>query len=185
MNNFSEPQKILNNIGMGAGSVVVDLGSGSGHYARAAAQLIGPEGRVYAVDVQHELLERIATESQEQGISNIEIIHADIEIVRGTKLQDNVADSVLLCNTLFQLEDKASAITEASRIMRPNGRLIVIDWTDSHNGLGPDSALICDQSAATELLQSSGFVLEKEFSAGDHHYGVIARQANNISNNSN
>jgi len=176
MNNFSHPQKILELIGVGQASVVVDLGSGSGHYTLASARMTGPEGKVYAVDVQADLLERTVQQAQQEGVTNIEIIHADIEVPMGTKVQTETADLVLLCNTLFQLEDKVAALQEAQRIMRPNARLLIVDWTDSHGGLGPDAQLVCDQANAEDLLKEQGLTVDRSFDAGDHHYGIISRK---------
>ncbi len=175
--NFSDPQKNIESIGIGEGSVVVDLGSGSGFYSMIAAQKVGPEGRVYAVDVQKELLDRLKTNAENQHLNNIEIIWGDVERVGGSKVGTGIADVVLVCNILFQLEDKESIVTEALRLCRPNGRVCVIDWTDSHFGLGPDESMIVTEQQAKSLF-SKQFELDKSFDAGEHHYGLVFRKNN-------
>jgi len=173
--NFSHPTQNIQAIGIGKGSTVVDLGAGSGFYAMAAARVVGPEGRVYAVDVQKELVDRIKTAAQSEHLSNLDVLWGDIEKIGGSKIGTDTADVVLVCNVLFQVEHKDDLVTEALRITRPNGRVCVIDWSSSHFGLGPDENLIVTSEAAQELF-SKKFELEKEFNAGDHHYGLIFRK---------
>ena len=173
---FSNPQTILENLVIGQGSIVVDLGTGSGHYSMAAARMVGSEGRVYAVDIQKDLLERLQHSATGEGHHNIEIIWGDVEKYGGTKLRENTADVLLLCNILFQLQDKRSAVTEAMRVLKPGGRLVAVDWTDSHFGMGPDQSLVVTEDTARSLLQNIGFQEEKTFEAGPHHWGVVFRK---------
>jgi len=172
--NFSHPAQNIKTITLGTGSVVVDLGAGSGFYSLEAARAVGPEGRVYAVDVQKNLLDRIKIAADAEHLSNIDILWGDVEKIGGSKVGTDKADVVLLCNILFQIENKRDLVTEAFRICKPNGRVCVIDWSETHSGLGPDQGLVCNAGAAKELF-SNKFELEKEFDAGDHHYGLLFR----------
>ena len=82
---------------------------------------------------------------------------------------------VLLCNVLFQVEHKHTLIQEAMRVLSPNGRIVVVDWTDSHFGLGPEPERIISRLETEKLIISQGLEVEKDFDAGDHHYGLICR----------
>lgn len=172
---FSDPISNIKKLVLGEGSTVVDLGSGSGFYSLAAAQEVGEDGQVYAVDVQKSLLDDLKQKARDQHVHNIDIIWADIEQPHGTKLVDGKAETVLLCNTLFQLEDKDAALQEAARLLQPNGRLCIIDWTDSHAGLGPNASLIVDEQSAKDLA-SKHLEFDRSFDAGDHHYGLVFRK---------
>lgn len=178
---FSNPENILSNIGIQPGSVVVDFGSGSGFYSITAARMVGPEGRVYAVDVQHSLLERLQHTAQSEGIAQLDTVWGDIESYGGTRLRDGTADVVICANILFQLESRRAGIDEAKRLLAPTGKMLVIDWSDSHFGMGPDPSLIITRDEAVELLESQGLVVESDTPAGDHHWGLIARHANHKS----
>ena len=173
--NFSDPQANIERIGIGEGSVVVDLGSGSGYYSLAAARAVGHEGRVYAVDVQKGLLERLKETAAAEHLSQIEIVWGDVEKIGGSKVGTETADLVLISNVLFQLENKEGIVTEALRVLRPNGRVCVIDWTDSHFGLGPDESLVVKIDDAKKLF-ADRFELDREFDAGNHHYGLVFRK---------
>ncbi len=174
LGNFSHPAQNIKTLTIGEGSIVVDLGAGTGFYALEAARVVGPEGRVYAVDVQKELLDRIKESADAAHLSNLDILWGDIEKIGGSKVGTDKADIVLVCNVLFQVQNKKDFITEITRIVKPQGRVCVIDWSDSHFGLGPDTDLIMKPQDVKELFKDN-FTLEKEFDAGEHHYGLLLR----------
>ncbi|MFW0870875.1 MAG: class I SAM-dependent methyltransferase [Patescibacteria group bacterium] len=176
---FSNPDQILANVGISPGSVVVDFGAGSGFYSIAAARLVGSGGRVYAIDIQHALLERLKEAAHSEGLSQLDTVWGDIETYGGTRLRDGTADVVICANILFQLENRRAGIDEAKRLLHPSGRMLVIDWDDSHFGMGPDPSLIITRDEAVELLESQGLVVESDTPAGDHHWGLILRHAHN------
>lgn len=171
---FSDPIHNIQQFRLTPNMQVADMGSGSGFYALAAAETLrGDTGRVFAIDVQKELLERTLAEAQRKNLDNIEIVWGDIETHQGTKLRNESIDAVILANILFQLERKDDALVEAHRILKPGGRILVIDWTDSFGGLGPAEDHIVKKETARELLEKNGFTFEQDIEAGKHHYGSI------------
>ena len=62
------------------------------------------------------------------------------------------------------------------RVLRPGGKAVVIDWTESFGGLGPQPSDVVEQKEAERLFNENGFTTETSFDAGDHHYGVIFRK---------
>lgn len=170
---FSSPEQNIEKVHIDPGMKVADLGSGTGSYSIAAARLVGPSGRVYAVDVQKDLLEKIKHEALSQGISNIELIWADLDEPNGTKLANHLVDRVIIANVLFQVEGMDEMLEEAKRILKPNGKVLFIDWSDSFGGIGPQNSDIIRPDVAQVMFQDHGFELEKEIEVGDHHYGLI------------
>ena len=173
---FSDPVKNIEQCGIQAGMEIADFGSGSGFYAIAAAQALMATGRVYAVDVQQELLTKLKNTATREGLYNIEVIWGNIEKLGGAKLRDNSVDLVLICNLLFQLEDRETIIKEVKRVLRPSGRVLVVDWTDSFGGLGPKPEVIVRKDIAVSMFEKTGFHLDREISAGAHHYGLILKK---------
>lgn len=170
---FTDPEKNLEQFDLQKGMRVADFGAGSGFYALTAAKLVGDKGKVYAVDIQKDLLVRLKKASAARKILNIEIVWGDLEKENGAKLEDNSMDRVIVSNLLFQISGKESLVREAMRILRPNGKILVIDWTDSFGGLGPEPKVVFEQKAARTLFENAGFVLERTIDAGAHHYGLI------------
>lgn len=172
---FSDPQKNIAELGIEHGMKVVDLGAGTGFYSLEAAKKVGPGGRVYAVDVQQDLLNKIKNSGSLAGLHNIEVIWGNIEKLGGTKLREAIADRVVLSNTLFQIAeaDRDNLALEAKRILKSGGKLMVIDWT-SGSPLSPKTLI--PQMLAEGIFQKIGFKIEKSFTAGDHHYGIIFKK---------
>jgi len=167
---FSDPTVNLSKLGISNGMKIVDLGAGSGFYSIESARKVGPSGRVYAIDVQKEILERIRTAGAAQGLRNIEVIWANAEKIGGTKLRESIADRVIASNILFQIEKPEEFALEIKRLLKPNGKVMVIDW-NAGSPLSPKT--VFSSTKAQMLFEKAGLKLEQSFVAGDHHYGLI------------
>lgn len=170
---FSDPRKNVEQLELLPGMHVADLGSGSGFYTLLLARVVGPTGRVYSVDIQKDLLAKVKTEASKEKLFNVEVIWGDVEKIGGTRLKEASMDMVIISNILFQIGNKDAFIKEAARITKPGGRICVIDWEDSFGGLGPQQSDVVTSEMAKKLFEKAGFTLDKEISAGDHHYGLI------------
>ncbi len=173
---FSDPLKNIEKCSIQPGMEIADFGSGSGHYTLAASKALMATGRVYAIDIQQELLSKLKNSATREGLYNVEVIWGDIDKVKGTKLRDSSIDLVLLSNILFQLKDKKAVVEEVKRVLRPAGRAMVVDWEDSFGGIGPKPEAVITKKTTEELFESIGFHTDKEFDAGSHHYGFIFKK---------
>ena len=68
-------------------------------------------------------------------------------------------------------------MAEAYRILKSGGKVLVIDWTDSYGGMGPPVSDIVSSDNARYICEEAGFIFEKEFSAGTHHFGFIVKKS--------
>ncbi len=173
---FANPSANIAAMHIDPGMKVADFGSGSGAYVLATARVVGDSGRVYAIDIQKDLLTRIKNNASREGHGNVDIVWGDFEKVGGSALKDESIDFVILSNVLFQLEHQKDALTEAARILKPTGRVGVIDWSDSFGGMGPIASHVVTKEKALKLAEETGFILIREFPAGAHHYGLLLRK---------
>lgn len=170
---FSDPKNNIMRLGLTDGMLVADFGTGSGHYAIAASEVVGNSGRVYAIDIQQALVKKVKNLAIAENRQNIDVLWGDIEQAHGTKLGDESVDAVIIANDLFQVEEKNNMINEARRILKPKGKVLVVDWSDSFGGIGPRAEDIVRESEARELFLGNGFEFMDSFDAGEHHYGLI------------
>ena len=175
---FSDPEHNVLEFGFIPGNTVADLGSGAGHYAAALSKAVGPAGHVYAVDIDKEMLVRLKNDSIHEGRENIDIILGDIETPEGTKLRSECSDGAVFSNILFQLSKKAEALREAIRIVRPGGKICIVEWSDLSflAAVKSNQAPVMSDKETRELCATLGLIFERAFEAGEHHYGLIFRK---------
>jgi len=168
-----DPVKILAACNLQTTDTVADFGAGGGFVSAAAAGLV-PQGQVFAIEVNKELVTRLTRDATDHKIANLHVLWGDVEMPEGSKLATASVDVVLCFNILFLLDDKAAVIKEAFRVLKPGGKIVVADWTESFGGLGPQPHHIFTQVMAETLLQANGFKKLADITpAGDHHYAIL------------
>ncbi len=170
---FSSPQENVLQLGLREGMKVADFGAGSGHYSRAAAGVVGNSGKVYAIDVQEDVLKHLKLNTHIHHVGTIETIWGDIEKAGGSHLRDASVDAGILANTLFQIENHIGLLGEIKRVLKSDGKLMVVDWAGSYGGIGPAAAQVVSEHDAEALFINGGFHKVKSFRAGPHHYGIV------------
>lgn len=177
---FLHPSIASKSLDILPGMRVADFGCGSGHWAVELAKAVGPSGKIFAVDVQESALEATRSEARRAHLQNIETIRADVEAPGATALKEGMVDAVIISNMLFQADKKQNVVSEAARIVKPSGRVFLIDWDNTidvyASRMGPPASQRISRQDAEHLFVSDGFRFEKEFNAGSHHYGLIFRK---------
>ncbi|MEZ4200641.1 MAG: methyltransferase domain-containing protein [Candidatus Paceibacterota bacterium] len=174
---FVKPEVVVSHFHLRPGDTVADFGAGKGFFVEPLAQAVGSSGRVFACEIQKNLVDAIGETIRVENLTNVEVLWCDLEAEHGIKITDNGVDTAVLVNTLFQIEDKPTALREMIRIVRPGGKFFVIDWSESFGGLGPHPDHVISEQEVKDLCESAGLVFERSFDAGDHHYGLAFRKA--------
>ena len=121
----SPREKVLKEVGIEPGFLVLDYGCGPGGYIPAAAELVGESGKVYALDIQSLAVQHVQNIARKRELSNVETIHSDCK----TGLPDNSVDVVLLYDVFHGLNDPQVILTELHRVLKENGTL---SFSDHH-----------------------------------------------------
>jgi ubiquinone/menaquinone biosynthesis C-methylase UbiE len=119
---FGDLQEQLVNAGLNRGQVVLDYGCGIGSYTIPAAQIVGSDGTVYALDIHPLAIEAVQRRIRKENLTNVRTIHSD----RETGLPDESVDAVLLYDVLHNVPDKGALLRELHRVLKPDGILSVI-----------------------------------------------------------
>jgi len=172
---FLNPQAVLEHIGISEGIKVGDFGCGHGYFSILLGKMVGVAGRVYAVDVITEALEAVRSRAGLEGIHNIETVKANLETLGATKIPEESLDLVIVSNVLFQTKEKTSVLLEARRVLKKGGRVALIDWSPS-SSTAPAGTFLLGAQDARELAEGAGFAFEKDFDAGQHHWGIIVKK---------
>lgn len=174
---FSNPGQILDVFGVSEGMVVGDFGTGEGVYARELSHRVGTHGVVYAFDVQKPMIDRLVAYVNDKRTTNIRPVWCDLELERGTTLNDRSLDLAVVANIFFQIEDKETFLKEVARVLRPNARLLFVDWSESWKNMGPHADHVVSPDDVRGFARGAGFVFDKEIPAGEHHYGLVFRRS--------
>ncbi|MDP8248503.1 MAG: class I SAM-dependent methyltransferase [Candidatus Tritonobacter lacicola] len=119
----NEGARLLRKIGLKTGDRVVDFGCGLGHYSIPAAQVVGKEGKVFAVDEDEEVLNRLRLYIEKQRIINIETIQTTVELK--INLAPESVDIVLAFDVLHYMEKRNKLYAEFQRLLKKEGMLSV------------------------------------------------------------
>ncbi|MCX6791405.1 MAG: class I SAM-dependent methyltransferase [Candidatus Gribaldobacteria bacterium] len=169
---FLNPNDILDQMGLTNEMKAADFGSGSGGWAISLAKKL-KDGSVLAIDLQEEPLSVLMSEAKHQGIGNIKPLVADLE-KPVTGLLAGSCDFVLICNVLFQVDDKSSVLSEAFRALKSGGTMLIVEWK-LETPLGPKDSRL-SVSEVEELALSAGFTLQKDLPAGLYHFALLFKK---------
>jgi ubiquinone/menaquinone biosynthesis C-methylase UbiE len=173
---FVEPGVVATHFHIREGDTVADFGAGSGYFMEVLARLVGKQGVVYVSEIQKDLVEKLGDAARTKGLTQVRPLWGDAEDIGGTKVPDGVLDTAIVVNTFFQFEERATALQEMARTLRSGGKLFIIDWSESFNGLGPQPGAVVTEDTVRALAEQNGFVFDRSFDAGDHHYGLALRK---------
>lgn len=172
-----DPFKVLQEAGIAADQRVADFGCGTlGHYVFAAAQLVGPAGKVYAVDILKSVLDSVQSMTRMERISNVETVWGDLERDHGVKIDDASLDIGLMINNLYLTKKPADMTRESVRMVRPGGTFVIVDWKPEGAAFGPDPKARMSAPDAKQLGIDAGLEFVKEFVPGPYHYGFVFRK---------
>ena len=118
---FRDPRADLLTSGLEVGKVVLDFGCGIGSNTIAAAQIVGDEGLVYALDMHPLAIRAVERRAQKANLSNIRTILSNGD----TALPDGSVDVVLLYDVLHSVPEKQALLEELCRVLKPGGLLLV------------------------------------------------------------
>jgi len=165
---------ILSKAGVGEKMKVADLGCGaSGHFVFPAASMVGEKGEVYAVDILKTVLETISRRIKQENISNIKTIWSNLEIFGATKIESGSLDLAFLVDTLYQSHKRVEILRESVRMLKKEGKLIVVEWKNIALPFGPPVEERVKIDPIKVGAQKLGLKLEEEFFAGQYHYGLV------------
>lgn len=169
---FLTPEHLVRELYLRPGDRVADIGCGTGAYTIALAQEVGEMGQVYAVDVHREALHTLAGTLEKRNIQNVEMIWADVE--KYIPIDGYSLDAVVVSNVLFQLGNINLLLSQLSKLLKPEGQLLIVEWSDSHGGIGPHKEHVITESYAEKLVTGHHFRILKRLPAGGYHYAFIA-----------
>lgn len=143
------------------GMVVADIGAGTGAFLQALSAELGEQGKLYAVDIAPQFLDHLRERASSEGLANVEVIEGSAS---ASNLPDASVDVLFLCDVYHHLEYPSVYLRSLWQTLRPDGRLIIIDFEKIPGKTSEAMMKHVRQDQATLLAEVSaeGFVLERE-----------------------
>jgi SAM-dependent methyltransferase len=159
---WQKPDQIMDALGIADGAVVADLGAGGGWFTLRLARRVGPNGLVYAQDIQPQMIEGISRRVQRENLQNV-------RTVLGTATDSHLpkgVDAVLIVDAYHEMDEPArpeiilTLLRNIARSLRPQGRVGVVDFMPGGGGPGPSPEERVDPDAVIAAAAAAGLKLQ-------------------------
>ncbi|MGA2183381.1 MAG: class I SAM-dependent methyltransferase [Bryobacteraceae bacterium] len=167
------PADVIRVLAVQPGMTVADIGAGTGYFSIPFAREAGNAGRIFAVDLQPEMLEILRRKLAAAGAP------ANIEVIAGSAAQTNLTDRrcdlVFLANVWHELDEHAAVLRESARILGEAGRIAILDWrADVEQPPGPPLDHRIPAENVVRTLEIAGWRVEASRLVGQYSYLILA-----------
>ncbi len=164
-------EQILKNSGLKKDDIMADIGCGIGYFSFIAADILKPEGKVYALDISDDMIDEVKNRMNKEKIHNIETVKTE---EYDLKLPDQSVTYAFLCTVLHEIPDKERFILEVKRILCTGGKLVVVDWEKKETDMGPPLSHRFEREEVKDLLKSQDLQIMKEGTVSNRFYEIEA-----------
>jgi len=168
-NEWQRPAKVVRVIGLYDGNRVADIGAGTGYFTHVLSRAVGREGKVYAVDIEPEMLAYI-DKREDLGPAEVVTIQADPD---DPKLPDGELDVILVVNTWHHIDGRMNYLTKLQRALGVEGRVVVIDWREGELPMGPPAGSKLGREAVIAEFEKAGWSHETESVLLPYQYFLV------------
>ena len=152
---WQRPDQVMDELGIGEGSVVADLGAGGGWFTIRLAHRVGPNGRVFAEDVQRQMKEAISRRVAREGLTNVQTILG----TASDPMLPAPVDAVLIVDTYSEMEDPVVLLRTVAGSLKPGGRIGIINFKKDGHGPGPEMSERVDPERVIKDAAAAGLTL--------------------------
>ena len=155
---WQKPEQIMDALGIAEGSKVADIGAGAGWFTIRLARRVGPNGLVYAEDVQRQMLEATRRRVSREGLKNVETI---LGTTTDPNLPPRTLDAILIVDVVDvypEVDERVTFLRNLAAALKPNGRIGVVNYKPGQGGPGPapNEGVRVDSSAVEADARAAG-----------------------------
>ena len=161
------PHRVIEALALKPDALVADIGSGTGYFAVRLAHFV-PQGRVYGVDIEPDMVKYLAKRARREGLNNLSAVAGAPDDARLPRK----VDLILMVDTYHHVEQRERYFRRLAGSLRPGGRIAIIDFNAQATMGPPASARIAPATVTAEMTQA-GYVLVDEHSFLPNQYFLI------------
>ncbi len=169
---WQKPAQVVSALKLEPGDVVADIGTGSGYFVPYLSEAVGPSGRVFAVDIQPEMLAFVERKVGELGLSNVITV---LSQEADTRLEPESVDLVIMVDVYHELGSPSSLLSNIRSVLKPDGRFAIIDFERDEEtaGIGPPLSHRVPQERVISELKRTGFELVEQLTMLPYQYFLV------------
>lgn len=162
---WQKPDEVIALLGVDEGAQVADVGAGGGYFTFKLASVVGDTGRVYAVDVDDDMVAYLKKRAEADGVVNIEVIHGEFH---DPLLPDGRIDLVLTSNTYHHIEQRSDYFARLLADLAPGGRVAILELNDhgwfprTFGHTTPKQTIVDEMTAAGYRLVDDFDIVERQ-----------------------
>jgi ubiquinone/menaquinone biosynthesis C-methylase UbiE len=173
------PDAVMDALGVADGSSVADIGAGGGWFTVRLARRVGPNGTVYAQDVQPQMLEAIRRRVEREGLRNVRTVKGD---ATNPRLLPSSVDAIIIVDAYHEFENPVALLGHLARALKPGGRLGVVNFTKQGGGPGPPAEERVEGSRVVREAALAGHtLLRRETFLPFQYYLIFVRNGETTS----
>jgi ubiquinone/menaquinone biosynthesis C-methylase UbiE len=157
-------------LGVGEGVVAVDLGAGSGWFTIRLANRVGPNGIVYAEDVQRQMIDSITRRIERLGLKNVRTV---LGTQTDARLPPGAVDAVLCVDSFHEMEQPVALLKNVARSLKADGRIGIVNFTKDGGGPGPAIEERVDPERVIADARAAGLELQSRPNFLKYHYMLV------------
>jgi arsenite methyltransferase len=167
---YQKPHEVVMSLGIKEGETIADIGAGSGYFAFRFTHHVGDSGRVYAVDINPDMIVRMNQRIRDMKVKNMVTV---LSTPDDPLLMDNSIDRFFLCEVWHHIQDKTKYLGLMKKMLKPAGQVIMIDFQKKDLPLGPPDEMKIAREDVIKEMEASGFQLQKENTFLPYHYFLV------------
>jgi ubiquinone/menaquinone biosynthesis C-methylase UbiE len=167
---WQRPDAVIEALGIRPGQTVADIGAGTGYFSIRMSPVVGPEGRVFAVDLEPAMVEYIRERAGQAGLENVEPVLA---LADGPGIGPASADLVFICDTWHHISNRLEYLDELRAVLRPGGRVAIVDFKQGDLPVGPPEGLKLSREAVIAEFSEAGWKLREDHDVLPYQYVLV------------
>ena len=167
---YQKPHEVLMALDLKPGETIADIGSGSGYFSLRFAAHVGEEGRVFAVDIDPEMVRHLNRRVRDAGVRNVQTVLAE---PNDPLLPDGSVDRFVVVDTWHHIEDQRGYLALMKKILKPGGQIVMIDFQKRELPFGPPLAMKIAREDLVRQMEGNGFHLVKEHTFLPYQYFLV------------
>jgi len=162
---WQKPKKVVDYLAIRDGDVIADIGAGSGYFSVLLSKRVGDSGRIYAVDIENEMIEYIEKRAKKERLNNIK--------TDDPLLLESSIDLIFICDTYHHIEGRDNYLKILKKVLKKNGRLAIVDFHVVDTPVGPPLNIRISKDKIMGEILKAGFKLEADYYFLPYQYFLI------------